>query len=109
MKIRKVELQDHPILGNLKLNFTDEQGRTIDTIIFAGENGTGKTAILDLLYHFSMFALNKQRRDEKRIFEVEFSSDELGVFRQNTNFNTNFGQGFVDGIFTIIFDFDIVG
>ncbi|MFD1000353.1 AAA family ATPase [Ohtaekwangia kribbensis] len=109
MKIRKVELQGHPILGNLKLDFTDEQGRTIDTIIFAGENGTGKTAILDLLYQFSMFELNQQRRNEKRIFEVEFSPDELGVFHQNTNFKANFTQGFADGIFTIIFDFDIAG
>lgn len=109
MRIRKVELQGHPILGNLKLNFTDEQGKTIDTIIFAGENGTGKTAMLDLLYQFSMFGLNQEKRNEKRIFEIEFLPDELGVFHQNPHFKGFFNQGFADGIFIIVFDFNIIG
>jgi predicted ATP-binding protein involved in virulence len=86
MRIRKIELRNHPILSNLELDFTDEHGQSIETIIFAGENGTGKTAILDLLYEFSMFDLSNEKRDEKRIFEIELLDDELGVLRQNVNY-----------------------
>lgn len=49
-KIRKIQFQNHPILGNLMLNFCDQNNHTIDTIILAGENGTGKSTVLDALY-----------------------------------------------------------
>lgn len=49
-KIRKVDFHEHPILGNLSLDFCDSEGNAIDTIIFAGENGTGKSTIINALY-----------------------------------------------------------
>ena len=49
-KIRKLKFPKHPILGNLELDFTDSSGNAADTVIFAGENGTGKSAILRELY-----------------------------------------------------------
>ena len=45
-KIRKIKFKNHPILKNLELDFSDSDGKVLDTIIFAGENGTGKTTIL---------------------------------------------------------------
>lgn len=45
MKFRKVTLSNHPIWGNVNFDFTDAQGHTVDTIIIAGENGTGKVHI----------------------------------------------------------------
>ena len=52
-KIREVTFIDHPILKNLKLNFCGSDGKAVDTIIFAGENGTGKSRIIDTLFRFS--------------------------------------------------------
>lgn len=53
MKIRKIKWNDHPVLGNLELDFTNQAGgRPFDTIIIAGENGTGKTSILETLATF---------------------------------------------------------
>lgn len=46
MKIRKISLKNHPILGNLDLDFTKPDGSVHNTIIFVGENGCGKTTIL---------------------------------------------------------------
>lgn len=52
MKIRKVKYSNHPILGNLELNFTNPTGNACDTIVIAGENGLGKTTILETIYQF---------------------------------------------------------
>lgn len=53
MKIKKIKWQNHPILGSLELDFTNKTNDGIyDTIILAGENGTGKTAILETLSTF---------------------------------------------------------
>lgn len=49
-KIRKIAFANHPILGNLTLDFCDSEGHCIDTIILAGENGVGKSAILNAIY-----------------------------------------------------------
>lgn len=52
-KIRKVQFINHPILKNLELDFCGPDGKAVDTIIFAGENGTGKSTVLDELYRFA--------------------------------------------------------
>ena len=49
-KIRQITFHNHPILGNLFLNFCDPEGKSVDTIILAGENGTGKSTILNAIY-----------------------------------------------------------
>ena len=47
--ISKIKWKNHFILGNLELDFTKDDGEIYDTIILAGENGTGKTTILDTI------------------------------------------------------------
>lgn len=57
-KIRKVKFLNHPILKNLELDFCDPDGYAVDTVILAGENGTGKSTILNCLYGVSAGAVN---------------------------------------------------
>lgn len=53
MKIRKIKWKNHAVLGDLELDFTNpSSGQPFDTVIFAGENGTGKTSILETLATF---------------------------------------------------------
>lgn len=53
MKIKKIKWNNHPILGNLELDFINAtNGNPFDTILFAGENGTGKTTILESISTF---------------------------------------------------------
>lgn len=53
MKIKKVKWLNHPILGDLEIDFTNlHTGLPFDNIIFAGENGTGKTSILKSISTF---------------------------------------------------------
>lgn len=52
-KIGSVRFINHPILGNLYLDFCDPNGSPVDTIIIAGENGTGKSTVLNCLYQLT--------------------------------------------------------
>ena len=49
MRIKTLELINNPKIKNLKLDFT-VNNEIQDTIIFAGNNGCGKTTILDEIY-----------------------------------------------------------
>ena len=57
-KIREVTFANHPVLGNLYLNFCDSNGKAVDTVIFAGENGNGKSTILNELYRVASHTVN---------------------------------------------------
>lgn len=52
MMIKRLKYKDHPILGNLELDFTTDGDRPYDSVIFAGNNGSGKTTILDSISTF---------------------------------------------------------
>ena len=49
--ITRVKWKNHNVLGNLELDFTKD-GKPCNTIVIAGENGTGKTTILESLAKF---------------------------------------------------------
>ena len=57
MKIKSINIQNNKILGNLFLDFTNDSGEIINSIIIAGENGTGKSTILNIIYEFSQLNL----------------------------------------------------
>ena len=42
-KIRSIQFINHPTLKNLKLDFCGSDRTAVDTVILAGENGTGKS------------------------------------------------------------------
>ena len=74
-KIRKIKFKDHPILNNLELNFCNYDDKAIETVIFAGENGTGKSTILNELYKIASHSVDSP-------MEVEFENDNL-IFKIN--------------------------
>lgn len=47
--IKKVKWNDYEHLGSLELDFSKDDGSLYNTIVLAGENGAGKTTILDTL------------------------------------------------------------
>jgi len=49
MKIRKLTIKNYKLFENEELDFTNENGQTLDTIVLAGINGSGKTSLLELL------------------------------------------------------------
>ncbi len=69
--IYEIEWNNHPILRNLKLDFSNDHG-AYNTIVLAGENGTGKTTVLKDLATFLSLG--------------SFSFEKLGYFANGGKF-----------------------
>ncbi|MBR6952964.1 MAG: AAA family ATPase, partial [Campylobacter sp.] len=104
IKIKSIEFKDHDILGNWELDFCDKDGNPADTIIIAGENGTGKTTILEeiekiLTYQFSenviYTIINNDdifKYDNKKFWK---NNDEISYpLKVGTDFKKNFEDDF---------------
>jgi predicted ATP-binding protein involved in virulence len=49
MKIRKIHIKNYKMFNDVRLDFTNNNGETLDTIVIAGINGSGKTSLIQLL------------------------------------------------------------
>jgi predicted ATPase len=109
MKIRKITFKDNPFFGDLMLDFTDANGKTINTIIIAGENGVGKSLLLNYIFEFSNLTLTDEKSNEKRTFEIELSNDEIQILRASENVKQYFATDYQDNIFFVTTDYNIIG
>lgn len=89
MKVRKITFFNHNLFGDLSLDFT-EDGRTVDTIILAGENGTGKSLLLRTLFRLLNLTIERDRDDRFEV-ELELPHDEQGLLDK---FPDSVGHGF---------------
>ena len=76
-KIRKIQFKNHNVLGNLYIDFCDRNGNASDTIILAGENGVGKSTVLQALFEFASGKLNYEAvvevsDDQGHVTQLEF-------------------------------------
>jgi len=49
MKIAEIRIKNYRQFKDIRLDFTDPQGKPVDKICFIGRNGTGKSTLLNLL------------------------------------------------------------
>lgn len=50
MKLEKIKFNNHEIFNDLEIDFKDNNGKILDTIVVIGENGSGKTTLLKCIY-----------------------------------------------------------
>lgn len=109
MKIRKLSIKNYKIFDEVEFDFTDLEGKTLDTVVLAGVNGCGKTTVLELMglpfsgygndisrsanFEFDLSNITEREqkfrdmRSAKRVFnvrsigDVPVSSDLLGNFK----------------------------
>lgn len=91
MKIKSIQLKDHPVLKNLKVDFCDKQGNVQNLIVIAGTNGSGKTNLLESIYDYFV-----KRKNFSGEVNVEFSENEKKLTK---NFNNQNFRGKQDEIF----------
>lgn len=51
VKVKKIKFNDHKFLGDLEVDFCDEIGKPLNTIVIIGENGAGKTTLLKTIFY----------------------------------------------------------
>lgn len=63
MRLDELKFENHPILGNLNIDFTNKDGEIYENIVLVGENGCGKTTILNELHNYneSQYIIDKQK------------------------------------------------
>jgi len=91
VKIAKIKIVNDRVLGNIDFDFTNEDNQIVNTIILAGENGVGKTRLLDIIYRFTNGTLRESinRTDEIYTFEIEFNENEIKELIEDKNFFIN--------------------
>lgn len=110
MLLKLIELENHPILGNIKLDFCDNTDNPAMAIILAGENGTGKSTLLNVIYDLAnLISLGsppawKPGMNEKRTYIVRLLDHEKEMLLSN-NPNNHFQDGVSNSELTLTFDY----
>lgn len=104
MKIKKIELQNHSFFGNQEFVFTKSNGDVYDNVVLAGENGSGKTQLLNIIYEFCNLGLTGKVSTEKRVFTVLLSTEELSYVTEHVR-DSSIRLATSTGVFEITQDF----
>lgn len=79
MKLRKVVFRGHDILGDLVIDFNDKNGKVLDTVVFIGENGSGKSVILRELAR-EIGNIDENKENDKIILDIYNEEDKVVYF-----------------------------
>ena len=84
MRIKSLELVNDPKIKNLKLDFTVDNV-VQDTIIFAGNNGCGKTTILDNIYSLINHNIVSNSERESGLIKsiIILNNEEIEIIKNN--------------------------
>lgn len=107
MKIKSIELRNNPILGDLDLNFCDVNGVPFDTILIAGENGTGKSTIQNIIYDFLNVNSSNAESNERQTFVLELNETEISILRASERINNTLKDYNISNEFTVFRDYSL--
>lgn len=86
MYIKSIEIKSNPILGDLNLNLTDSNGLPFKTVLLAGENGTGKSTLLNIIHNFFDTPIAREESSESVTFKFEIDEQELEMLYTSERF-----------------------
>lgn len=91
MKVKKIKLTNFRSIDNAEFNFVDSDNNVKDFIVLIGDNGTGKTAILESIT--KAFVPVVRTIDKEAVKESDLNNNDI-----------QHGKGFTDITITIAFD-----
>lgn len=103
MKFRKIDFYDHPIFGSISFDFTDATGKTVDTIILAGENGCGKSLLLSFLNQYNP-GVSAKELGYRLCVEVEISDEDVKALKENRDTSRVLGSSFTGNVLRFVHD-----
>ena len=68
MKLSEIQFVNHPILHNLHIDFTNNDGDVYTNIILVGENGVGKTTLLKEISNYNNSIYIQKLGDKSTLF-----------------------------------------
>lgn len=77
MKIKSLKIINNSILGDIKMSFCDPNDNPLDTIIFVGENGCGKSALLNVIHSVARLRPDPRTHAEERFFKIQLEDREV--------------------------------
>lgn len=77
MKIRSIKFDKHNIFGDLFFDFCDDSGNPYNNIFLIGENGTGKSLILNLIYQLSHDYLFSLQHNQESGIEIDIQLEDV--------------------------------
>lgn len=107
MRLRKIRLYNDPVLGNFDLDLTDNEGNTVNTVILAGENGSGKSYLLNVIFDLSLITIVNRSTGDQRKYEIELFGDEILLLKKNIDFKDHFANGLLNNRLVIFIDYRI--
>ncbi len=88
MKIRKLKIKNYKMFEDIEFDFTDKNGKTLDTVIFAGINGTGKTSLLEFI--MKIFTdINHYAYEDIDKVELELYKNERNLIVESQYYSDN--------------------
>ena len=90
MKINKIHLENHPLFGTMDIDFTEPDGKTLDTIVIAGINGTGKTTLLETIFEIGT---NSSARN---IYTDSYLDIDLTYLYKKRTIDSHYNASFLD-------------
>ncbi|MGG2093982.1 ATP-binding protein [Bacillus sp. S13(2024)] len=108
MKIKSINLENNPILGDFTVNFCDTNGVPFNTILLAGENGTGKSTLLNIIYDFLNLLIPSKVSNEKQTFVFELNEDEMDMLYTSEQIKQRMQGYSVTNELTVTIDHSII-
>lgn len=97
MKLKKIKFNNQKILDDLEVNFCDDNGIALNTVVIIGENGAGKTTLLKSIFKF-MDADERDFKSDAETIENTHGMMKLNITREESaSLQTRFMYGDFQG------------
>lgn len=95
MHIKKISLKNHSIFEDIEFDFCDSNGIPFDTVLFAGENGVGKSTFLNMIFDFFNEPIRSSPTTGISEYTILLTEEEIAIlFEESAIFKSKYQKGY---------------